>query len=132
MKKKLSLLIILIFIIFSFTACSKSPTTSQYPNTTSTSSNVTLRSIDQTKPDTYRYTDNPQFVAVTYQHIKDGTTNGLKMIQYVDLNTGTMYLYTEKYLGSYANTFVPLLNPDGTPVVYDDLETLRNKYHWNK
>ena len=124
MKKKLLLLVILISIIFSFTACGTLATT-----TYSDSEGSELIFTNQSDADTYPYTDNPQFVAVSYQNIYDGTL-GLKLTQYVDLNTGTMYLYTESN-DNDSTTFTPLINPDGTAVVYDDLETLRNKYHWN-
>lgn len=86
---------------------------------------------DQESVSTYKYSGDITFVPISYQHIDDGTT-GLDILQYVNLDTGVMYVYTEKYKRGYATTLCELRHPDGTLMVYEDLETLREKYNWNE
>lgn len=80
----------------------------------------------------YVFYGDTQFVPVSYQRIEDGTRNGLDLIQYVDLKEGTIYLYTEKFCSGYGISLTMLLDSEGKPVLYDDLESLRKEYNWTE
>lgn len=80
----------------------------------------------------YGYSSDITFVPISYQHINDGTRSGLDILQYVNLDTGVMYVYTEKYQRGYATTWCELRNPDGTLMIYEDLKALREQYDWRE
>lgn len=117
MKK---LLIICIGILLCTTGCSLSE--EQLDGVVRTQDNIT----------SYEYVGTTTFVPVSYQCIKDGTFNGLTIIQYVNLDNGVMYVYTEKYNEGYATTWCELKNADGTLMVYEKLDELRETYNWSK
>lgn len=81
---------------------------------------------------TYEYSEDVRYVPITRQHIKDGSINGFDIARYVDLDTGVIYIYTEKYLNGYGTTWEISVNPDGTPVTYAGLEEIRKQYNWEQ
>jgi hypothetical protein len=90
------------------------------------------KDVDQSDISSYNLEGDIQFVPVSYEKIHDGTINGLEMIKYVDLSEGTVYLYTEKYSSGFGTTWTLLEDKDGNPVLYEDLENLRDKYNWKE
>lgn len=82
-------------------------------------------SFDFTQSDinTYTYSGDVQFIPISWQNIDDDTRNGLDITRYVDLETGVIYIYAEK--NGYGSTWEVSVNPDGTPIIYADLEQLR-------
>lgn len=78
--------------------------------------------------------DGARVVPVDEYSIGNGRINGAFFVEYVDLETGCMYLYTEHYQCGYGTTFTPLMNPDGSICVYDedDLDDLRDKFDYER
>lgn len=87
---------------------------------------------EQRNVSTYGYYGDVKYVAVSHQNIKDGTRFGLHIVEYVNLDNGLMYVYTEKYSNGYGTTWCEIKNPDGSLVVYEHLEELRKAYNWSK
>ena len=80
---------------------------------------------------TYIYSGNVWFAPINTQNVYDGTFNGVDITTYVDLNTGVMYVFTSRFHSGYDTTWEMLVNADGTPAVYENLDELRDQYDWN-
>ena len=132
--KKLMISIFTIMMVVSCTGCSSlliATTNNSYQCAESKPTNKTTIT-QQVGANSYEYSGNVQFILTSYQHIEDGSYNGLDIMTYVDLNTGVMYVCTEKYAYGYGTTWEVLVNADGSPVIYEDLEALREKCNWGK
>ena len=129
MKK--TLLITLLLLITGLTGCIQVVDGSAGNGTTSVSTSVEDALMPTQKNiNSYELDGNISFVPVSYQYVKDGTTNGLDIVQYVDLSTGVTYVYLEKYKSGYGITMEMLVDEDGNPLIYKDLDQLRSKYNW--
>lgn len=128
MKKRVMLGIVITVIMLFWVGCSAPDTT----GTPAYDTELVPQKQSQSNLDTYVYEGEIIFVPVTYQHIDDGTMNGLDLIRYVDLNTGVLYLYTEKYYSGYGITWEMLVDEFGNPLKYDNIDALREKYGCTK
>lgn len=57
--------------------------------------------------------------------------NGIDFITYVDLENGTMWLYTRKYYSGYGVTMTKLTDENNNACIYEHLDELRQKYKYN-
>lgn len=112
--KKFLVLAMLCVSCFSFTACGSSIGTSH-------------RNVD-----TWNIPDSSRFVPVDKYSIYDGTTNGMDFVTFVDLENGTMWLYTEKFQSGYGTTFTKLTDEYNNACVYEQLNELRDKYNYRE
>ena len=78
-------------------------------------------STTKSNVNSYTYSGDTRFMAVSYEHIDDGAIKGLDIIVYVDKYTKVQYLYTEKYISGagFASTFTQLVDSKGNPILYD-------------
>lgn len=98
-------------------------------DTDATTSSGTILSTRQDNIDTYSVSGNPTFLPITYQHVNDGSMNGIAIVEFVHTSDGTVWNSTEKYNNGLTTTFTQEFGPDGKPVLYDgDLNTLKAKY----
>lgn len=125
--KKLSIICLIIGILLCITGCDFSVLEAE---ASKPSEEVIGLYISHNNIESYKYEGDVIYVPVSYQHIKDGSINGFDIIQYVNLNTGVMYVYTVKHNSGYGTTWCELRNPDGTLVVYEKLDELREKHSW--
>jgi len=71
-------------------------------------------------PTTYKYNSSDvRFVVVDYQHISDGTRSGITIKTLVDVETRVMYVLMEKFQAGYGLSIHPILDVDGSPLIYD-------------
>ena len=80
--------------------------------------------------DLYKYKGDTQFVPISQQFIKNSSSDVMEMTQFVHLKTGVIYLYTERHeTGVYAEgigtTWTMLVDVEGNPLVYENIEELR-------
>lgn len=129
MKK--TLLIILLLSLIGLTGCASEKSFEKMQEDIKNIEN-SIGTTTKSDIESYVCTGNVTFVPISYMHIKDSTINGLDILQYVDLDTGVMYVYTEKYGSGYGTTLEVLVDADGNPRVYEDLDTLRTKYNWTE
>lgn len=130
--KKLSIICLIIGILLCITGCDFSVLEAEAskPSEEVIGLYFGLDDISHNNIESYTYEGDVIYVPVSYQHIKDGTMYGLDIIHYVNLNTGVMYVYTEKFKSGYGTTWCELRNPDGTLVIYEKLDELREKHSW--
>ena len=88
--------------------------------------------VSHNEVDTWINESENILVAVEKHIIKDGTKNGMDIVQFVDLDTGVIYVYIEKFSSGYGLDIEPMLNADGTPKIYENLEDLRKEYNYEE
>lgn len=113
------------FIFIIFANNTKTTNTTNTEVTNQTSELKTLHS----QLDKWQIPEEARIVPISQNNVYDKEST-LDFVEYVDLDTGVMYLYIEKFRTSYAIEFQVLLNADGTPCVYENLEELKQKYNW--
>lgn len=119
MTKNISFICLIIGILLCTTGCGPALETEGTETVAPSQNNI----------ESYIYEGDVIYVPISYQRINDGT-NGLEILQYVNLNTGVMYIYTEKMHAGYGITWCELRNSDGNVVVYKKLDELRAKYNY--
>lgn len=87
-------------------------------------------SVQLSDVSTYIYKTGLKFVCVDIQSIKISSAEYLLFLTFVDLETGVMYFSTLDQDEHECKTFETLLNADGTPCVYEELEELRKLHGW--
>lgn len=112
--KKFLVLAMLCVSCFSFTACGSS-------------SSVHNKDIT-----TWGIPDGSRFVPVDKYTIEDGTTNSMDFVTFVDLENGTMWLYTEKFQSGYGTTFTKLTDENNNACIYEQLDELRSEHNYKK
>ena len=120
--KKSIIMIVTVLTLSSLCGCS-----SDTENSSEILSQLTSRGTENI--DDYSVSKNPTFLPITYEHINDGTINGIDIVEFVHTSDGTVWNSTEKYNNGIASTFTQEFGPDGKPVLYDgDLNALKAKY----
>lgn len=88
---------------------------------------------NQSDIDTYSVAGDVIFLPIAYEHIKDGTANGVDIIQYVNIKDNTIWVLYEKYKAGYGISFVQQYDKNNNPALYGgDIELLKQKYNVNE
>ena len=153
MKKKLIQCLLLCCFTFSMVACASSTATTKTEvnisdesinegisilfNLLGFNSNDSVKSEDSTQDifgplfndiSTWDLSGDVRFVPVEIQYIDYGYLDKPKFITFVDLKTGRLYLYVEKFNSESGVSFTPLEDE-----FYDgDLDSLRLKYGYKE
>lgn len=88
--------------------------------------------VDSNNVETWIVPEGSRFVPVDIYTVDNGKLNGLDFVTYVDLENGTMWLYSSAFCNGYGTTFTKLTDENDNACIYEDLDELRDKYNYKE